>query len=179
VPIALSLALLSSIDTLLTSKAVTQALWTKNNYNKDLIGIGVANTVSSLFGGFAGSNSTVPTMANIKFGGRARLSALCAAGVLLSVLFFFAPIAAMIPLAVLAGILVRVGIGIIDWKLLWKIITLKTRKRDAAAMITVLVFTMFGQLVAGVVIGTMLYYTMRYARYKMLISKSANWDSQY
>ena len=180
IPIALGLALLSSIDTLMTSKAVTQAIHTKNNYNKDLVGIGIANTVSSLFGGFAGSNSTVPTMANIKFGGRARLSALVAAAVLLSVLFFLAPVASLIPLAVLAGILVRVGIGIIDWKLLGKIITFRTRKRDAVAMLTVLAFTMFGELVTGVVIGSLLYRTLRYARYKMLVKAAPERpDSQY
>ncbi|MCL2673215.1 MAG: SulP family inorganic anion transporter [Alphaproteobacteria bacterium] len=165
IPLALSIAVLSSIDTLMTSLVVDKKLNTRHNSNKDLIGIGLGNALAGVFGGFAGSNSTVPTMANIKFGGTTRFSGIASTSTLILILLFLAPVVGVIPLAVLAGILVRIGIGVIDWRFLKEILKGKQRAQDALSMLAVLIITIFGNLIVGVVAGTLLYYLIRCARY--------------
>ena len=171
IPIALSIALVSSLDTLLTSRVVDKKLGTKHNSDKDLIGIGLGNAMAGVFGGFAGSNSTVPTMANIKFGGRTRFSGIISGAILLGILLFMAPIARVIPLAVLAGILVKIGFSVIDWKFLGKIIRREQTAEDMVAMLTVLGCTIFGYLITGVIAGTALYYMIRTVRYLLILRR--------
>ena len=113
---ALTLAFLGAIDSLLTSVVADNMTKTKHNPNQELIGQGIGNSVASIFGGIPGAGATIRTVVNINSGGTTKLSGMVAAIVLLVVLLALGPIASQIPAAVLAGILVTVGIGVMDYK---------------------------------------------------------------
>ena len=113
---ALTLALLGAIDSLLTSVVADNMTNTKHKPNKELIGQGIGNTIGALFGGIPGAGATIRTVINIKSGGKTRLSGMIAGVLLLIILLALGPVASKIPAAVLAGILVTVGIGVIDYK---------------------------------------------------------------
>ena len=116
--LAITLALLGTIDTLLTSLVADSITKTKHNPNKELIGQGIGNTIVSLVGGIAGAGATMRTVINVKSGGKTRLSGIIHSITLLCIMLFLSPIASQIPLAVLAGILMKVGIDIFDYKFL-------------------------------------------------------------
>lgn len=113
---ALTLALLGAIDSLLTSVVADNMTKTKHNPNKELIGQGIGNSVSALFAGLPGAGATIRTVVNINAGGKTRLSGMLAGIFLLIILLALGPIASKIPAAVLAGILITVGISVIDYK---------------------------------------------------------------
>ncbi|WP_198519999.1 SulP family inorganic anion transporter [Olleya sp. Bg11-27] len=113
---AITLALLGAIDSLLTSVVADNMTKTKHNPNKELIGQGIGNSIASLFGGIPGAGATIRTVVNINAGGRTRLSGMIAGVMLLFVLLALGPVASKIPAAVLAGILLTVGIGVMDYK---------------------------------------------------------------
>jgi SulP family sulfate permease len=113
---ALTLALLGAIDSLLTSVVADNMTKTKHNPNKELIGQGIGNSIGALFGGLPGAGATIRTVVNIKAGGKTRLSGMIAGVLLLIILLALGPVASQIPAAVLAGILITVGIGVMDWK---------------------------------------------------------------
>ena len=112
------LGMLGCIDALLTSVVADSLTRTEHNSNKELIGQGLANVVSGLFGAMPGAGATMGTVVNIQSGGRTALSGIVRAMVLMLVVLLAAPLASRIPLAVLAGIAVKVGIDIIDWDFL-------------------------------------------------------------
>ncbi|MGA1777108.1 MAG: SulP family inorganic anion transporter, partial [Flavobacteriaceae bacterium] len=111
---ALTLALLGAIDSLLTSVVADNLTKTRHLPNKELIGQGIGNSVAALFGGIPGAGATIRTVVNIQSGGKTKLSGMVAAVVLLVILLILSPLASQIPAAVLAGILVTVGIGVMD-----------------------------------------------------------------
>jgi sulfate permease, SulP family len=113
---ALTLALLGAIDSLLTSVVADNMTKTKHNPNQELIGQGIGNSVAALFGGIPGAGATIRTVVNIKAGGKTRLSGMTAGVLLFIVLLALGPVASQIPAAVLAGILITVGIGVMDYK---------------------------------------------------------------
>ncbi|MGB1318450.1 MAG: SulP family inorganic anion transporter, partial [Flavobacteriales bacterium] len=113
---ALTLALLGAIDSLLTSVVADNMTKTKHNPNKELVGQGIGNSVAALFGGIPGAGATIRTVVNINAGGKTRLSGMMAGVLLFVILLALGPIASQIPAAVLAGILVTVGIGVMDYK---------------------------------------------------------------
>lgn len=113
---ALTLALLGAIDSLLTSVVADNMTKTKHKPNKELIGQGIGNSMAAIFGGLPGAGATIRTVVNINAGGRTKLSGMAAGVLLLVVLLALGPIASQIPAAVLAGILVTVGIGVMDYK---------------------------------------------------------------
>lgn len=113
---ALTLALLGAIDSLLTSVIADNMTQTKHKPNKELVGQGIGNSIAALFGGIPGAGATIRTVINIKSGGKTRLSGMIAGVLLLVVLLALGPIASQIPAAVLAGILITVGIGVMDYK---------------------------------------------------------------
>tara|TARA_B110000977_G_scaffold111268_1_gene144378 strand:- start:758 stop:2632 length:1875 start_codon:yes stop_codon:yes gene_type:complete len=113
---ALTLAILGAIDSLLTSVVADNMTKTKHNPNKELIGQGIGNSISALFAGLPGAGATIRTVVNINAGGRTRLSGMIAGVFLLVVLLALGPVASKIPAAVLAGILITVGISVIDYK---------------------------------------------------------------
>jgi SulP family sulfate permease len=113
---ALTLALLGAIDSLLTSVVADNMTKTKHKPNKELVGQGIGNSIAAIFGGLPGAGATIRTVVNINAGGKSKLSGMIAGVLLLIILLALGPIASQIPAAVLAGILVTVGIGVMDYK---------------------------------------------------------------
>ncbi len=113
---ALTLALLGSIDSLLTSVVADNMTKTKHNPNKELVGQGIGNSIAAIFSGIPGAGATIRTVINIKSGGKTKLSGMIAGVLLLFILLALGPVASQIPAAVLAGILITVGINVIDYK---------------------------------------------------------------
>ncbi|BAO54925.1 SulP family inorganic anion transporter [Nonlabens marinus] len=148
---ALTLALLGSIDSLLTSIVADNMTKTRHNPNKELVGQGIGNSVASLFGGIPGAGATIRTVVNINSGGKTRLSGMIAAVLLLVVVVALGSYASEIPSAVLAGILITVGIGVMDYKGLKALRSIP--KSDVLIMFTVLILTVTWDLVYAVGIG--------------------------
>lgn len=113
---ALTLALLGAIDSLLTSVVADNMTKTKHKPNKELVGQGIGNSIAAIFGGIPGAGATIRTVVNINAGGKTKLSGMVAGVMLLIIMLLLAPVASQIPAAVLAGILVTVGIGVMDYK---------------------------------------------------------------
>ncbi len=148
---ALTLALLGAIDSLLTSVVADNMTKTKHKPNKELIGQGIGNSIAAIFGGIPGAGATIRTVVNINSGGKTRLSGMVAGVLLLIVLLAFGPIASLIPAAVLAGILITVGIGVMDYKGLNAIT--KMPRTEVIIMLVVLVLSSVWNLVYAVGIG--------------------------
>ena len=148
---ALTLALLGAIDSLLTSVVADNMTKTKHKPNKELIGQGIGNSIAALFGGIPGAGATIRTVVNINAGGKTRLSGMFAGILLLMILLALGPVASKIPAAVLAGILITVGIGVMDYKGLKAIPYMP--KQEVAIMLVVLVLSSVWNLVYAVGIG--------------------------
>jgi len=148
---ALTLALLGAIDSLLTSVVADNMTKTKHQPNNELIGQGIGNSIAAIFGGLPGAGATIRTVVNINSGGKTRLSGMVAGVLLLFVLLALGPIASQIPAAVLAGILITVGIGVMDYKGL-KAIPYMPRP-EVIIMLVVLVLSSVWNLVYAVGIG--------------------------
>jgi len=158
---ALTLALLGAIDSLLTSVVADNMTKTKHKPNKELVGQGIGNTIGSLFGGIPGAGATIRTVVNINSGGKTKLSGMIAGIMLLIILLALAPLASKIPAAVLAGILITVGIGVMDYKGLRAIPALPRDVKfgpfklssEVIVMIVVLLLSTFWNLVYAVGVG--------------------------
>jgi len=148
---AITLAGLGSIDTLLTSLVSDNLTRTKHNSNRELIGQGIGNMVAAIFGGLPGAGATMRTLVNINAGGKTRISGIIHGIFLLLTVLGLGFLVKHIPLSVLAGILISVGIGIIDKKGLSDIF--KIPRADAIVMVVVLLLTVFVNLIEAVGIG--------------------------
>ncbi|WP_298951900.1 SulP family inorganic anion transporter [uncultured Nonlabens sp.] len=148
---ALTLAFLGAIDSLLTSVVADNMTKTRHNPNKELIGQGIGNSIAAFFGGIPGAGATIRTVVNINSGGKTRLSGMVAAVMLLVIVVALGGLAENIPSAVLAGILITVGIGVMDYKGLKVLKSIP--KSDIVVMFVVLVLTVFWDLVYAVGIG--------------------------
>ena len=147
----LTLAGLGSIDTLLTSVVADNITKTKHNSNKELIGQGIGNAVAGLFCGLPGAGATMRTVVNVKSGGRTQLSGMVHALLLLAIMLGLGSVVQYVPLSVLAGILLTVGVGIIDIKGFKDL--LKIPRADAVVLIVVFLVTVFVDLLTAVGIG--------------------------
>jgi len=158
---ALTLALLGAIDSLLTSVVADNMTKTKHKPNKELVGQGIGNSIAAVFGGIPGAGATIRTVVNITSGGKTKLSGMIAGIMLLVILVALGPIASKIPAAVLAGILVTVGIGVMDYKGLKAIPSLPKDIKlgplklssEVLIMLIVMVLSTFWNLVYAVGIG--------------------------
>ena len=158
---ALTLALLGAIDSLLTSVVADNMTKTKHKPNKELIGQGIGNSIAALFGGIPGAGATIRTVVNINAGGKTKLSGMIAGIMLLLIMLGLGPIASKIPAGVLAGILITVGIGVMDYKGLKAIPYLPRDVKigpiklssEVLIMIVVLLLSTFWNLVYAVGIG--------------------------
>jgi SulP family sulfate permease len=158
---ALTLALLGAIDSLLTSVVADNMTKTKHKPNKELVGQGIGNSIGAIFGGLPGAGATIRTVVNINSGGKTKLSGMIAGVMLLFILLALGPIASRIPAAVLAGILITVGIGVMDYKGLKAIPNLPRDMKlgplkissEVVIMLVVLVLASVWNLVYAVGIG--------------------------
>lgn len=148
---AVVLGLLGSIDALLTSVIADSITRTEHNSDKELIGQGIGNMVSGLFGGLPGAGATMGTVVSIQAGARSALAGIIRAGLLLVVILWAAGLTAVIPLAVLSGIALKVGIDIIDWKFLKR--AHRMSRNGALLTYGVILLTVFVDLIVAVGIG--------------------------
>jgi SulP family sulfate permease len=145
------LGMLGCIDSLLTSVIADSITRTQHDSDKELIGQGIGNLISGIFGGLPGAGATMGTVVNIQAGGRTVLSGMLHAVVLLVLVLGASGLTQFIPQAVLAGILVKVGIDIVDWNFLKR--AHKLSFKAAAIMYGVLLLTVFVDLIVAVGVG--------------------------
>ena len=147
----LTLAGLGSIDTLLTSVVADNITKTKHNSNQELIGQGIGNAVSGLFCGIGGAGATMRTVVNVRAGGRSKLSGMVHSLFLLIILLGLGSVVSYVPLSVLAGILITVGWGIIDFRGFKDLSHIP--RADAFVLIVVFLTTVFVDLLTAVGLG--------------------------
>ncbi|MGH7184363.1 MAG: SulP family inorganic anion transporter [Nitrospiraceae bacterium] len=151
---AVVLALLGSIDSLLTSLICDSMTRTRHDSNRELIGQGIGNMVAGLFGGLPGAGATMRSVVNIRSGGRTPISGALHALVLVAILVGIGPLAEQIPLALLGGILLKVGVDIIDWRFMKHL--LQAPRADVLIMGIVLLTTVLVDLITAVGVGIVL-----------------------
>lgn len=166
---AVMLAILGCIDTLLTAVIADSLTRTEHDSNKELIGQGIGNFVSGLCGGLPGAGATMGTVVNIQTGAKTAISGMTRALVLLAIVAGAAPLMKDIPMAVLAGIAVKVGIDILDWSFLKRAHVVSWRA--ALIMYTVLALTVLVDLIVAVFVGVFIANMLTIERLSELQSK--------
>jgi len=151
---ALVLGLLGSIDSLLTSLVADSMTRTQHDSDRELIGQGIGNTLAGLMGAIPGAGATMRTVINIRSGGQTPLSGAVHALVLLAVVLGLGTLASHIPHAVLAGILIKVGIDILDRDYLMRV--RHAPRSGVVVMLTVLFLTVFVDLITAVAVGVVM-----------------------
>jgi SulP family sulfate permease len=148
---AVVLAALGSIDSLLTSLVADNVTRVYHDSDKELVGQGIGNIVSGLFGGIGGAGATIRTLANVHAGGRTPLAGMVHALTLLAIALGLGSLVAYVPHAALAGILIKVGIDVIDWRFIRRLH--RAPRTDLVLMITVLLLTVFVDVITAVAAG--------------------------
>ena len=148
---ALIIALLGSIDSLLTSLIADSMTRTSHDPNRELVGQGIGNTIAGFIGGLPGAGATMGTVVNIRAGGRTQVSGVLRAAILLALVLGLGKYVESIPHAALAGILMKVGWDIIDWRFLSRVH--RVQKAHLLVMLITLGLTVFLDLVTAVAIG--------------------------
>jgi len=164
------LGMLGCIDALLTAVIADSITRTEHDSNKELIGQGLGNLASGLFGGIAGAGATMGTVVNIQAGGRSALSGISRALILMVVILAFTGTAAQIPQAVLAGIALKVGVDIVDWGFLKRAHRISIS--GALIMYLVIALTVLVDLIAAVGIGVFIANILTIDKMSSLQSKS-------
>ena len=167
---AMILGMVGSIDCLLTCLVSDSLTRSQHKSNKELIGQGIANIITGLCGGIAGSGATTATVVNIQGGGRTALSGLSRALILFVVVLWAAPLTSGIPLAVLAGIVLKVGIDIIDWGFLKRVHRISWKA--AGIVYSVVALTVFVDLMVAVGVGVFIANILTIARLDEMQSES-------
>ncbi|MCY4565088.1 MAG: SulP family inorganic anion transporter [Gammaproteobacteria bacterium] len=148
---AVILALLGSVDSLLISLVADSLTGTRHNPNRELVGQGVGNVAAGLIGGLPGAGSPLLTMTNIHAGGRTPVASAVFALLVLALLLGLGRFVEPIPHAVLAGILIKIGWDIVDWRLLRRI--RRIQPEHLVVMLTTLALTVLVDLITAVAIG--------------------------
>ena len=148
---ALILALLGSIDSLLTSLVADSLTGTQHKPNKELVGQGIGNIVAGLFGALPGAGATMSTVVNIRAGGLTQVSGALRAILLLGLVLGLGRFVEPIPLAALAAILMKFGWDIVDWRMVVRMH--RIRREHLFVMLLTLGLTVFVDLVTAVAIG--------------------------
>lgn len=151
---SLVMAFLGSIDSLLTSLIADSITRTHHNSDRELIGQGIGNIVAGLFGAIPGAGATMRTVVNVRAGGRTPISGALHAVILLLMVLGLGTLAENIPHAVLAGILIKVGIDIVDWNYLRRI--RNAPRSGVLIMLTTFVLTVLVDLITAVAMGTIM-----------------------
>ena len=163
---AFILALLGSIDSLLTSLVADSITRTRHNPNRELIGQGLGNFVAGIVGALPGAGATMGTVVNIRAGGRTPVSGVLRSVILLALVLGLGQIAEPIPHAVLAGILIKVGWDIIDWRFITRI--RHVPREYLMVMLMTLLLTVFVDLVTAVALGLIASAVMRARQFEQL-----------
>ncbi len=148
---AVVLGVLGCIDALLTSVVADSLTRKEHNSDKELVGQGIGNMMSGLFGGLPGAGATMGTVVAIQAGARSALAGLVRVAILIVVVLWAADLTAVIPLAVLAGIALKVGINIIDWGFLKR--AHRISPKGSVVTYSVILLTVFVDLIVAVGIG--------------------------
>ena len=148
---AFLLAVLGSIDSLLTSMVADTMTETHHLSDKELIGQGIGNSIAGFFGALPGAGATMRTAINIRAGGKTALSGMTHSITLLVITLWASDYAQFIPHAVLAGMLIKIGVDIIDWRFICQID--KVGMFSAFLMLLVLLLTVFIDLITAVLVG--------------------------
>jgi len=148
---AAMLGMLGCIDTLLTAVIADSLTRTEHKSDKELIGQGIGNLISGLCGGLPGAGATMGTVVNIQTGASTALSGITRALILMVVVLWAAGLTQSIPMAVLAGIALKVGIDILDWSFLKR--AHKVSLKATLIMYGVLFLTVFVDLIVAVGVG--------------------------
>lgn len=167
---AMVLGMVGSIDCLLTCLVSDSLTRTEHKSNKELIGQGIANLITGLCGGVAGSGATTATVVNIQAGGRTAVSGISRALILMVVVLWAAPLTSGIPLAVLAGIVLKVGIDILDWGFVKRVHRISWKA--AGIVYSVVALTVFVDLMVAVAVGVFIANILTIARLDELQSQS-------
>ena len=164
------LGMLGCIDALLTAVIADSVTRTEHDSNKELIGQGLGNLVSGLFGGIAGAGATMGTVVNIQAGGRSALSGISRALILMVVILAGGRLAAQIPQAVLAGIALKVGVDIVDWGFIKRAHRISIS--GAVIMYLVIALTVLVDLIVAVGVGVFIANILTIDKMSALQSKS-------
>jgi SulP family sulfate permease len=152
---AFAIAMLGAIESLLSAVVADGMAGTRHNSNQELIGQGLANVLSPLFGGIAATGAIARTATNIRNGGTSPLAGIVHALTLILILLFLAPLAANIPLAALAAILFMVAWNMSQVRQVIKMIK-RAPRADVVILLVTLALTVFADLVVAVNIGVVL-----------------------
>ena len=150
-PAAVTLALLGSINSLLTARVADSLTRQSHDPNRELMGVGVANVVVAFVGGVPGAGATSCTVANVRAGGRSRVSGVLCATILAALVLGLGRYVGSIPHAVLAGILIKIGFDIIDWRYLAHIH--RVPRENVVVLALTLGLSIISDLVIAVAVG--------------------------
>ena len=150
-PAAVTIALLGSINSLLTARVADSLTRQSHDPNRELMGAGVANVVVALVGGVPGAGATSCTVANVRAGGRSRVSGVLCAAILAALVLGLGRYVDSIPHAVLAGILIKIGFNIIDWRYLSRIH--RVPRENVVVLALTLGLSIVSDLVIAVAVG--------------------------
>ena len=148
---AFIIALIGSVDSLLVSLVADSVTGTRHKPNRELVGQGLGNIIAGMFGGVAGAGNTLGTLTNLRAGGTSRASGAIYGLLMLLLVLGLGDFLSPIPHAVLAGILLKIGIDIIDWRSVLG--AHKIPRGFIVVMLTTMAITVFVDLVAGVTVG--------------------------
>jgi len=153
-PFAISLAVVGYTESLLTQDIIDEMTETKTNKERELKGLGFANTVSGFFGGMAGCALVAESIINVKIGGRGRLSTLVGGAMLLALILLFGDVVNIIPVAALVGVMLMICYEIMDWK---SVLQVRSRpaKDSAIMLVTVVASISTDNLAIGVFTGVL------------------------
>lgn len=152
---AFTIAILTSIESLLSCVVSDGMIGSRHRSNAELVGQGVGNMMSALFGGIPATGAIARTAANVKNGGRTPIAGMTHALVLLLILLFLMPYASLIPMSCLAAILIMVAYNMSGWRTF--VYMLRTApKSDIVVLVTTLLLTVFFDLVVAIEFGMVL-----------------------
>lgn len=148
---ALVIALVGSVDTLLTALVADSMTRSRNDANRELLAQGIGNVITGFFRGLPGAGATPNTVANIRAGGSTLISGVLAVAILVIIVMRFGNYVELIPSAVLSGILVKVALDTIDWRFVNRMF--RVQREHLVVMLLTFILTVFVDLVAAVAVG--------------------------
>ena len=148
---AITIAILGAIEALLSATVADGVVGDHHDSNTELVGQGIANLLSPLFGGIPATGAIARTMTNINNGGRTPIAGIIHAAVLLLIFLFLMPLAQYIPMACLAGVLVVVSYGMSGWRSFLALT--KNPKSDVTVLVITFLLTILFDLTIAIEVG--------------------------